>query len=513
MTGFDNFPNELIVEVWRQVVDPESVENFALTSKRIYALGGKFIEEHNELKANFSAIVRCRYEADYALAATLETLLENSRAALYVRNVSIDWCQSKWQASDDHEKPGHGSYPKDTMELFNQAIKDILFRTEDEIVTWLKVFETGNEGPIICLILALVPNMYSLQLARLNSAEDLLFDMVNRVTESRDTAILSRLTEVRLLPGDIEDDEELNWVRLFATLPSVRAIEVWDIGPDCECLNHDYMNDCIGDCYGPDKTVDCQHMVCHERRQALLPRTSNVTHLTLINCVINTKRLFSFLEGLHTLESFEYHCPREFPELDEMVDVLRGNAKHTLRKLRLRSGGDLPQESNATSDIETKSYAIKLADFDVMEELEIEYDVLLDHRGSNKAADMLPSSIEKVHLSRLYTIYHWMIEDDVLELTMDKAERLPNLKKLTIELDQIDERLMTDRLSSMKQSCEDVGVLLDVTTEAPGTAEWSLSEAMNEKWCERRKWGNGFFRLPEVRWQNRHNMTSFLYSR
>ena len=51
MTGFTDFPNELIVEVWRQVLDPKSVENFALISKRIYALGGNFIKEHNELKS------------------------------------------------------------------------------------------------------------------------------------------------------------------------------------------------------------------------------------------------------------------------------------------------------------------------------------------------------------------------------------------------------------------------------------------------------------------------------
>ena len=508
MTGFTDFPNELIVEVWRQVVDPKSIENFALTSKMIYALGSDCIREHNVLKANFSAIVRFKDDADYALAATLKTLLDNPRAALYVRNISIDWCQSKWPDSDDRDQAGHRSYPKDTMELFRQAIKDIPFCTEDEITKWLEVLEIGNEGAIICLILTLVPNVHSLSLARLNSAEDLLFDMIEGVTNSRDTAVLTRLTEVRLLPGDIRDDEELNWVRPFATLPSVRAIEAWDIGPDCECLNHDYMNDCVGDCYGPDENDDCQHMVCHERRQALLPKTSTVTHLTFINCVINTKWLFRFLQGLQALESFEYHCPREFPELDEMISVLRSNAKHTLRKLRLRSGGDIPTGSDTTSDSETMSYAIKLADFDILEELEIGYDVLLDHRGSNKVADVLPPSIEKVHLSRLYTIWHWMVKDDVLEMTMDKAECLPNLKQLTIELDQINERLITEKISIMKHRCEDVGVLLDVTIEAPGTAEWSLSEAMSEEWCERRKWGSGFFTLSEMRWANRHSWTS-----
>ena len=103
MTGFAEFPKELIVEVWRQVVGPESIKKFALTSKTIYALGSNFIEGHDVLKASFSVIVCREDEADISLAATLKTLLDIPRAVLYVRNVSIDWCQSQWQDSDERE--------------------------------------------------------------------------------------------------------------------------------------------------------------------------------------------------------------------------------------------------------------------------------------------------------------------------------------------------------------------------------------------------------------------------
>lgn len=51
MTGFTDLPNELMVELWSKVLDPEAVPNFAVTSKKIYALGGSFIKEHNELRA------------------------------------------------------------------------------------------------------------------------------------------------------------------------------------------------------------------------------------------------------------------------------------------------------------------------------------------------------------------------------------------------------------------------------------------------------------------------------
>lgn len=52
MTGFTDLPNELMVEV----LDPEAVPNFAVTSKEIYALGSSFIKEHHELRARYSFI-------------------------------------------------------------------------------------------------------------------------------------------------------------------------------------------------------------------------------------------------------------------------------------------------------------------------------------------------------------------------------------------------------------------------------------------------------------------------
>ena len=53
MTGFLDLPNELVVEVWRLLQVPEDVEAFALTSKRVYALGGGAIAAHSELRSRF----------------------------------------------------------------------------------------------------------------------------------------------------------------------------------------------------------------------------------------------------------------------------------------------------------------------------------------------------------------------------------------------------------------------------------------------------------------------------
>ena len=486
MTGFTDFPNELIVEVWRQVVDPKSVENFALTNKTIYALGGDFIEEHNEL--NFKSSSINHYQNRLGLdcpAESLKTWLHNPRAALYIRTVSIHGWRSEWEYPDNNEQARHRSYSEDTMDLFRHSIKNSPLNLGDGNVSWLNSLEAGNEGALFSLILTMFPNMQSLNLDHVYSADTRLLDTVKCIAESRDTEVLSRLTEVQLLPGDIiKGCEKFEWVRTFATVSSVKAIEAWDIGPDCDCCNPDYPNDdCISDRCGPHDNYDC----C---QRALLPKASAVTHLTFINCVLNTKKLLGFLEGLQGLQSFKYHSPREFPEPVEMVHALLANAKHTLRNLRLRSGGV------------TMRHAVTLADFDVMEELEIGYDLLLDHRGTNKVADMLPRSIKNIHLSRLYTNYHYdTVKDDVLEMTLDNTERLPNLKKLKIELDEINLRLV-EKVLPICRKCTDVGVELIFTVKPPRKTSWSRSEVMSDEWRERRKSGHGFSE-ESFGWENR----------
>ena len=258
------------------------------------------------------------------------------------------------------EDPGHRPYPMDTMKLFRQSMKDSPLNSKEDIGEWLHALKIGDQCAILSLLLTILPNLHSLKLHRVGTGEDLLFGTIMCIVDDPDTEALSRLAEVRLSPGDGFLREEFDWVRTFAKLPSVRAIEAWGIGRDCDCRDHDFYNDsCISECYGPDEDYDCHHDICHERRLALLPKTSAVTHLTFIECIINTKRLYRIVEGLRALESFEYLSRHEFSAPDDIVDALLAHTKHTLRKLRLRSGS------------ERMSYAITLADFEAMRELNI----------------------------------------------------------------------------------------------------------------------------------------------
>ena len=83
MACLSNLPQELILGVWRQV-DPKDIEAFALTSKKIYALGSTAIKEHNELKRESTCI---SFRIDSVQLPLLDTLIDhlsNPRASLYV---------------------------------------------------------------------------------------------------------------------------------------------------------------------------------------------------------------------------------------------------------------------------------------------------------------------------------------------------------------------------------------------------------------------------------------------
>ena len=89
---------------------------------------------------------------------------------------------------------------------------------------------------------------------------------------------------------------------------------------------------------------------------------------------------------------------------------------------------------------------------------------------------------------------------NVRKMTVGKAEHLPNLKELTIELLRNDEdcelfpydencallpydELNVATITTMKHKCKDVGVRLSTTFEPPAQREWmdwSSEEAISE---------------------------------
>ncbi len=463
MLFFSTLPHELIIEVWRYVRDPEAVESFALTSKTIYSLGSSFIEEHNKLKAKFSSIAYSKYDSDIRLADTLRDLLENPRAALYVRKVFIDSWRDSWIGSEEIDPfEGHVPFPEEGMEAFREAVKESPFISKNEVAYWLEDLEIGDECIIISLMMMLLPNLHSLDLFRTGTEEVRLYNTIRRIANPQGTDSLSRLTEVRLWHGyKVGGPNGCDWVHIFSALPSVKSIEA-------QCIGHDRYPTPLDDCWccGKEHDFDCY-------RFTLPPKSSAVTNLTLSDCDIDTESLSGFLERFRALKHFDYHSVFTSVKLSEpleIVNALIAHAKHSLQSLCLRYSG---QHTTCT---------INLADFQVLNELDIKSDLMLPYKEapeSSQLAYLLPRSIEKIHLRRLHTDVANSVEDNVLLMTIHKAERLPNLKELTVELIPSDNAPNPDKISNMKQNCEDVGVMLNVTIEvvvsmsAPFLGPWA----------------------------------------
>lgn len=453
MACFSKLPRELIIEVWSHLRDPEAIDNFALTSKTIRSLGSSFIEEHNKLRLEFSSFPSSDIYGSSNLAELLEALLLNPRAALYVRDVYIDSWPHQWDDPDPefngYDEFEHDPYPKKAMELFKQAVKDSPFIYENEVESWIDELVVGNEGAILSLVVMRLPNAKSFDLFDMGASEFNLSTTVRRIAESQDTDALSRLTNVQLHP---RIPALSDWVQAFSPLPSVKAIKA-------QCIGNDGDVECLSDCWSSGKI---HRTDCHARldiRFTLSSRTSAVVHLTCCSCGVR-KNLAGFLEGLPALEHFDYlGVPSfmEFSEPSEIVSALLTHAKHSLQVLRL---GENSERTTCT---------VSLADFQVLKELDIKSDLLLSYKDTperSQLADLLPKSVEKVHLRRLHTDVAHLVENTVLQMALHKAERLPNLKELTIELIPSDNAPNSEVISKIKQKCEGVGVKLNVTTDS-----------------------------------------------
>ena len=469
MARFSDLPNELIDSVWRHILDPETVEAFACISPTIHALGSAAIAEHNELKWKFRFMCQPLF-SNTTPVDTLRFLLQNPRACSYIRETFCGDGPGLFY----HGHVDHIAYPNpdEDMELFREAVIQCPFISEDEVADWLEGVEGGNEVHALSLVLSLLPKIHSLNLAHVPSSQSFLFEMIKRIAASQETEALSGLTEVKIVPRESLVPEEFEWVQVFATLPSVKSIEAWGIGCPCECVCHDG--------YNGYRTIVHRALTEHpdhyrDRPPLLQPKTSAVTHVAIEACNLNKQRFFGFCEGLRALESFHYRSGSdtiETSQLQYVIDALLAHTQHSLRKINIKSERD------------TWSRSITLAGFKVLKNIKIDYDLLqaCNEGGSDiiRFANVLPPSIEKIHLNRRYTEYHHDVEDEVLAMILEKPRRLPNLKKVKIKLDRREAGLHPDIILDLKQKFQDVGVLFTVHIKSPFSRGWSPQ--ISETW-------------------------------
>ena len=246
MAKFPDLPNELVVEIWSYILQPKDIENFALASKTIRALGRKILVNHRKLTRELSAFDIGGSNSRFSAAGLLKEILKTPRVALYIRTLTFTGFHEVWESreqgvntlnafdpesgeSERHYR--HTPYMKEDMELFKQVIgrtKQFLdfkflecrqwavchcFQSAKYRVNRLReIMEEGNEFPIIVLLLLLFTNLKTV-VVEYRAADECFFHLLRHISEGAGIPVLKRPIKVKVLNAYEEKAEIMlrNW--------------------------------------------------------------------------------------------------------------------------------------------------------------------------------------------------------------------------------------------------------------------------------------------------------------
>lgn len=440
MATLPQLPNEMITEIWTHIIEPQDVESFATVSKNIYAVGTPFVEEHNRLKREYALFETGPDTDPMAPTSLLKDVLLRPRVALYVNHLSIGRFQERGQYLD--EDSGEYIYPEDDMALFINAIRRASLVRQDEVEGWIKAVRVGNHDPIFALLTLLLPNLTTFTLVVESINTTYLVDTFERIAKAESVTFLTHLSSVNLHVELAHHDDSMDWewLKITTILPQVLSVHVKGMS----CME---MDDLLG--YGPHFT----------------PSSSNVTQLTFVKSGCRPKSMLQLLESIKGLKRFSYAEPDE--ELDPfepflMRSALLAHAKHSLETLRITFSQTT--EGNLLGT---------LRGFTTLRELETNLPLLTLRTHVDELANLLPASIEKVHLH----VGDWCKEpsgqgdrkcDSISALVeifqKAKSQLLLNLKTLTLSSDPSVGPTQEDQdlFKMLEKTCGNVGIELSV---------------------------------------------------
>lgn len=429
MSTFSKLPNELIIEIWGYVIEPEDVESFALVSKRVYGLATPFVEEHTRLKQEYSEICCPNGETRTRAADLLERMLLNPRITLYINELRIKTWENCWS----HENNPLMSYSGDTMDLFKEAMRASSIIEPSKMGRWIADIELGDEDPILALMIMRLTKLKKFKLLRFFSEDDRhLREIFGRITQPSEAAICPRLPTWNL-DRSLFVSAGLESLEAVATLPSVKEPEVWhpvSTGSGIENNSH----------------VDTT-------RPSVF---SNVSDLVMYFWDIEFDELCRLLWSMREVKSFSYFGSISSPiEPSQVCNELLDCSQHSLQKLFLRTDSE---------DDAGKSYSHMgdITRFSILAELETDFVLLLGSKNNTcrRLADILPTSIERVTLfSTLRNIIALeKLMEVVLQMVQSKKNSLPNLQELTFDFSQFHESCNTELITELEEMSAEVGV-------------------------------------------------------
>ena len=438
MAGFSRLPNEMISEIWGNIHAPEDVESFALVSKRIYATGSPFVEEHNKLKKDFAFFRIGSEKHERAPASLLKKVLLRPRIAQYVTHLSFGRFRHLWDEPGDNDfgggiddqwpNDGHVPYPDNVMALFIEMIRKPSFVPRNETSDWIKSVRQGDEDPIFALLCMLLPNLSMLTLSDAGFYAEKSQKTILRIAETEKTMLLKHHITVNGVSTNLEGNIELAWLRTLAALPSVQI------------FHFDYV--VMDEVDGVDDA------------DVFVSDSYSVRELTFTRSGFHPKVLAQLLDSVKGLKRFSYVYPNKNLRLFKpfwIRTALLANAKHSLEYLEILPDWDEEPELLGT-----------LRGFAALKELKTNIRFLCRRSTFDGLANILPSSIEKLYLDTRCHTAHDIVPALVEEIAEAKTQLVPHLRVLGF-ITRSDNRIIQEyrsMIEPLEEKCQNVGIEL-----------------------------------------------------
>ena len=443
MTGFNDLPNEIVLELWHHVLPPDNIASFALVSKRIFALAAASLKEHHRLKSKYAIFESDGSTDGSMLAHRLKDVLLYPYIAFYVKNIRIcDW-HTCWEdpiedsalfpeLDDVGNYTSHVPYPEQEMTLFKESIRkaENLFPRKEDV--WIRLLENGHEDPILALLLSLLPNLCTLSLEDY-PVRTRLFTAIHRIAETTPSTCFSKLKNVELSHSVPNPS---NHIKPFLLLPSVEKISCYNLD--------DYLRT-----FGvPNSRVASQ--------------SSNLTELIFDSCRGMADYLSVLLKEIKELKKFSYVAAGDTVDAPWIRSNLLDHCRQSLEYLKMDS----------ESDLEYSAYLGRLGSlrsFENLKILHVEHSLLVDPDACGSRAfdiaELLPTSIEVINLT---CHYHYpsevisLIRPFVRSLAIAKRTWLPNLKILKCYYFEFHNALeyLRNHCNDLCQLCGEEGISL-----------------------------------------------------
>ena len=410
MAQLSDMPNEITTMIISLLL-PDDIDSFTLTCKKNYDVATTNLQYHWDLKRKY-ATYRCDTapEPPFSPVQLLEKILQEPRTASYVREISISGWYSCWTGSwfsgwagsplDLELSQGRSHQP--CNEGMTSGLKDAVTKlapSTSEASKWLERLRLGDEGPIVSMLLLLLPNLSALKVESPDLDRVWIEDTLYHIATAKGPgAPLSRLRHARM-PG-------VKLLGLVAALPSIRSLH----GSGIKVAHTETW---------PDD---------------MLSSTSNVRDLTFSECAINAKRLFVILGAFKSLRSYTYDSDPSYDKYGNdaevkfdpywMICALSAYARSTLESLTL-----LSHDSD-------RQYMGDIRGFEALRHLHTESQMLtssVENRRNLKClVRALPPKLETLKLECSGTGDEIGIAKSISSLAELKTEHAPSLRRVEV---------------------------------------------------------------------------------